>query len=143
LSGRFHLRNVAVQKHIEFILREVLLKTQRYAELPPKAQAPSPTDDCDARFHRVLIIPALTSIISLAASSRKGRNAVDTGWTSREVEDRRDESGDGGGGFWLREFSRYWREPLSSGRSLLFRRRFFALLGGEQSVTPNQQQELS
>src|SRR3977135_3324501 len=63
------------------------------------------------------------------------------GGNSEDVEDRRDESGDGGGGFGFGGIH------LGIGGtivvlllSLVFKRDFFAVLGGGQTVMPNQTQ---
>jgi predicted metalloprotease len=83
------------------------------------------------------------SIISLAGEFEEAGMRWTPGGNSEDVEDRRDESGDGGGGGGLG----FGGIHLGIGGtiivlllSLVFKRDFFALLGGGQSVVPNQTQ---
>jgi uncharacterized protein len=83
------------------------------------------------------------SIISLAGEFEEAGMRWTPGGNSEDVEDRRDESGEGGGGGGFG----FGGIHLGIGGtiivlllSLVFKRDFFALLGGGQSVVPNQTQ---
>jgi predicted metalloprotease len=83
------------------------------------------------------------SIISLAGEFEEAGMRWTPGGSSEDVEDRRDESGDGGGGGGFG----FGGIHLGIGGtiivlllSLVFKRDFFALLGGGHSVVPNQTQ---
>jgi len=85
------------------------------------------------------------SIISLAGEFEEAGMRWTPGGNSEDVEDRRDEGGDGGGG----GGGGFGFGGIHLGiggtiivllLSLVFKRDFFALLGGGQSVVPNQTQ---